>query len=513
MKMKKSSFLDIMSSDILNNKYIEGYDNGSLGEKVKVLALGLMIGVTYDGFFVGEFVGVSAILFISLFIGCSIWMVHSKVNLSNKLSLMFILPIILLSLSYSIYNNPVLRGLNTIIIPLLISGYILSIRYKSIKEINIFFIEKIFTRLVATPLENFMKGPEFTKNIIQLKNKENPVRKAVIRGIIISIPLLAIILGLLTSADAMFSYHISNIVNIFSYINIEKLIGHTIIILFVANYSVGFLWSLMCDEEIDSTKRKIEYKLRWNSITVLTIICCISIVYLIFSIVQISYLYGGSENIIKSGFTYAEYARRGFFELVIVTLINFTILILSINFTKADGRKIEIVLKSLYSLLIIFTFNMILSSFYKMSLYEQAFGYTRLRILVQIFIVYLGVLLLIVLFKVWKKRTKALKLGLIVSMVFYIGINFINIDELIIKNNIDRYFETGNIDMNYITSLSCDGIEEMKRLLKVGDNYEIKENVKIYINERKEELNKNYDKWYEFNYYKKKTQEVKLGSK
>ncbi|WP_041701837.1 DUF4153 domain-containing protein [Gottschalkia acidurici] len=511
--MKKSNFLDSMSRDILNNKYIEGDNSESIGEKIKVLALGLIIGMAYDVFFVGEFIGISALLFISLFIVISVWSVHSKVNLSNKLSLIFLLTIILLSLSYSIYNNPILRGLNAIIIPLLISGYILLIRYKNIKEINISFIENTFTRLVATPLENFTKGPEFTKNIVQSKNKENPVRKAVIRGLIISIPLLAVILGLLRSADAMFSYHIKNIIDIFNYMNIEKLIGHTIVILFVTNYSVGFLWSLRCDEEIDSNKRKIECKLSWNSITVLTIICCISIVYLIFSVVQISYLYGDSENIIKSGFTYAEYARRGFFELVIVTLINFTILILSINFTKVDGRKVAVALKVLYSLLIIFTFNMIFSSFYKMNLYEQAFGYTRLRILVQIFIVYLGALLLIVLSKVWKKKIKALKLGLIVSMAFYIGLNFINIDKLIIKNNIDRYFETGNIDMEYITSLSCDGIEEMERLLKVEDNYVVKENAKTYINKKQEELNQYYDKWYEFNYYKKKTQAVKIGSK
>lgn len=161
-----------------------------------------------------------------------------------------------------------------------------------------------------------------------------------------------------------------------------------------------------------------------------------------------------------------------------------------------------------------------------MNLYEEAFGYTILRALVQIFIVYLGVLLFIVLFRVWKKGIKALKLALIVSMVFYIGIDFMNIDKIIIKNNIDRYLKTGDIDISYMTGLSYDSIDEMKRLLELDygagvlrgsyfntssylenedtEYIHIKDFVKNHINKTQEYINKHHDKWYEYNYYRNK---------
>ena len=73
-----------------------------------------------------------------------------------------------------------------------------------------------------------------------------------------------------------------------------------------------------------------------------------------------------------SDFTYAEYARRGSFELVAVTLINFTIIIIGINQIKPCPEKLNFFCKVLYTLLAIFTLNMLYSAHYKVSPYEKS---------------------------------------------------------------------------------------------------------------------------------------------
>lgn len=102
----------------------------------------------------------------------------------------------------------------------------------------------------------------------------------------------------------------------------------------------------------------------------------INSVYLLFSLIQFSYLYGGDK--LPVVFTYAEYARRGFWELLAVTVINLGILLSSMKFVKKDRGFYPVILVFL-SLLIVFSLNLLFSAHFKMSLYERAYGLTALR--------------------------------------------------------------------------------------------------------------------------------------
>lgn len=111
-----------------------------------------------------------------------------------------------------------------------------------------------------------------------------------------------------------------------------------------------------------------------ENITVNTVLTVLNIVYLLFSIIQFTYLFmqiGAKENL-----DYAIYARRGFFQLMIVTIINFVIILLT-NANKRETTKfVSIYTKIMNLFLIIFTGIMICSSFLRMYLYEQEYGYT-----------------------------------------------------------------------------------------------------------------------------------------
>lgn len=108
-----------------------------------------------------------------------------------------------------------------------------------------------------------------------------------------------------------------------------------------------------------------------------------------FIAIQFSYLFGSLTDGLPRDFTFAQYARKGFFELVAVTLINLVLLTGNMYFVKASGKKLDRAVKILNTILVMSTFIMLLSAHFRMSLYEDAYGFTYLRVLTHAFMGYL----------------------------------------------------------------------------------------------------------------------------
>ena len=91
--------------------------------------------------------------------------------------------------------------------------------------------------------------------------------------------------------------------------------------------------------------------------------------------------------------------------------------------------------------------------------------------------------------------------------------NFANVDIIIAKNNISRYFETGQIDMVYLKGLSYDAAPEIQGLfMSVKDSPDLKEKqmaqeLSGHFNERKSDL-KNQKSWQSYNISKFKAEQI-----
>ncbi|WP_041275936.1 DUF4173 domain-containing protein, partial [Desulfosporosinus acidiphilus] len=134
------------------------------------------------------------------------------------------------------------------------------------------------------------------------------------------------------------------------------------------------------------------------------------------------------------------------------------------NFLKSSGTILDKVVKILNTALVLFTFIIVLSAHFRMSLYEQVYGFTYLRVLTHALMAYLFVLLVVTLCKIWHQRTQLLKSYLIISVVSYTLINYVNIDSIIVKNNIERYNKGNPIDITYLTTLSYDVVPKLEEL-------------------------------------------------
>jgi len=206
----------------------------------------------------------------------------------------------------------------------------------------------------------------------------------ILTGILISVPILALILWLLTSADMVFK-------DIFINIPVFTAFKHFLLIIAVAIYVACFAWALIkaFNERKEAVFNRKQRKLFLDPTVILTILILTNTVYGVFTYVQFAYLFGALSYNLPSTFTYAEYARRGFVELVIVTIINFAILVFAITYVKKEVKRIFIAVRVLLCILVVFTFVLLVSAFYRMTLYEQAYGFTYLRIFVQAFMVML----------------------------------------------------------------------------------------------------------------------------
>ena len=197
----------------------------------------------------------------------------------------------------------------------------------------------------------------------------------------------------------------------------------------------------------------------------------LNVVYLVFCFTQIKVLF--TEQNIK----YSEFARKGFFQLMIVSLINIVMILKANNKNLKETEKQEKYKKTMCIVMVIFTLIIIISAFARMTLYQQNYGYTRLRVLVDLTLITEIILLIPTVIYILENKINLIKTYFVIIVTMYCIVNFVNIDKFIVKNNINRYKETGNIDLNYLIEMNnTDLVEQLLEL----DNTEFKYSEKLY---------------------------------
>lgn len=431
-------------------------------KKYWILLYGLIVGISFDVLFYDKTLGISYPVYVVLVLLIFIASFWGSLRKLNNLIWFFTVPILLLAATFLIYSNQILKILNYLIVPFLVimfSSLVAGVNKSDWSDIR--FIGDIVKR-VFVPF-GFIHKPFvtlFRLNVSEGREGRSRVLPKVLLGILISVPVLAIIIWLLSSADIVFK-------NLFVNIPVSKIIKHFLLVISVFTYTACFLWSLLkaFDEREKSTYERIKWKLFFDPVILLTILVLINVIYAVFSVIQFAYLFGGSSFVLPSSYTYAEYAIRGFFELVVVSIINFGILLFGIVFVKKENKKIFTAIRAFLTLLVVFTFVLLASAFYRMLVYEQAYGFTYLRVFVQTFMIMLFFLSIVNIIYIWYSKIPIIKSYFIISLAVYIIMSFANVDVIIAKNNINRYYETGQIDMAYLKGLSYDAVPEMQKLL------------------------------------------------
>ena len=180
--------------------------------------------------------------------------------------------------------------------------------------------------------------------------------------------------------------------------------------------------------------------------------------FLGFVAVQLTVLFGGRQHVLRTvGLSYADYARSGFFELVAVAILVLGLIAAGVRWARAESPVQTLLLRGLLGLLCISTLIVLASALKRLGLYEEAYGFTRLRISVHATILLIAVffLMLIVAGLSWRgdwlPRASAYLVG-----AALIAFSLINPDATIARENVQRFKETGRVDAQYLSTLSVD---------------------------------------------------------
>ena len=334
-KLKLSSSTLISKMRSIDHKNMDS--NTKAKEKILAISIAIVLGFIYNMFFHSSSYGISYPIFTIIVILVFLCYFRKKIKKTKSIGFLILALAFILSLNFAIHSNIILNSLNIIAVPLLLTASFILIRYDDIEWSSMKFVFSVFERIIPLSFENLFKPILFVKSSSKKRErgKLNPQTKSILIGLLVSIPLLIVILPLLSSADSVFGYYTSNFYTVFTKINLGNTLWNVIRIVIISLYMFGFFWSFRYSNNRDTKPLKLNGTL--EPVTVLTVFIIINLVYLLFTVVQFSYLYGGNTAL-PNGFTYAEYARRGFFELILVTIINFTLLITATLFTKKESQ-------------------------------------------------------------------------------------------------------------------------------------------------------------------------------
>lgn len=274
-------------------------------------------------------------------------------------------------------------------------------------------IESFFLSIGA--LDDFRKDMTVMKQrsaVGSMNVGKKRVIKYVFIGLVISVPVVGILTLLLASADIVFNEMLGRILEFDFDFKIGMGIPITFLIIFFAAYCIMRFFSRKSIQEEVYTNRNLE------PIIAITVLSMISVVYIMFSVIQFVYLFHG-EGMPPGGYTYSHYARKGFFQLLAVSIINF-LMVLYVNNRFRESR----VLKILMTLISLCTYIMIASSYFRIKMYIDAYLLTALRIWVLWGLAVLSLLFVAVIISIYKNDFPLFRYSIIVVSVLYIMIGY-----------------------------------------------------------------------------------------
>ncbi len=403
--------------------------------------------------------------------------------------------ILLLGSTYFVFRNEMLQGLNFLVIVYLFIVQSILLNRSSDRDWDepLFWIESGlagFVRPFASlgklgwmfgrALDRQPSEPDAAQGDAS-RNAKTPIHLfgQIMLGLFLAVPVLLMTGSLLASADSVFSQYLSGVIDFWQNLSIQdRLIDFGLTLLFFP-FVFSFLESCRSRWQLLPRRSDIsqpivdaapgmpaqpalshrERPLKLNPVTLITFLSCINLMYIVFAVVQAAYLTGAFRFILPSGISYAEYARKGFFELAGITPINVALIVLAV---KGAGRQgwVGRILRGQSLLLIAGSLVQWLSAMFRMQMYISAYALTLMRFFVSAFMFLMLVIFILLIIKEFRVKFPLFKASAIAAVLALVVLNGINSDAIIARYNIAQ-IETSparSFDLAYFRELSPDAL-------------------------------------------------------
>lgn len=318
--------------------------------------------------------------------------------------------------------------------------------YASYREGSRSVIHNAF-RAVISPFHEYgsVFGALFhhTKKADGTKKTDMKKIGAAVFGVVMSIPVCIAVIALLSSADASFGSIFS-----FSLDDIAEWLDEYIIanlFTFVFSLPVGmYIFSAAYSRAYKMKNENVLDKLPHTITHILPQSMCaafltpLTLIYVLFVGLQIVHAF--SANVLNApDFSYAEYAREGFFQLCAVSVINLSVISVVMFFAKQDNKRLPKLLRLFVVIFSLLTHCLIATALAKMVMYINIYGMTPKRVQTSVFMAYLFIMFAVLIVKQFRTRISFTKIGYCLAAAVLIAMAFVPVDALIARYNIEKY--------------------------------------------------------------------------
>jgi len=430
----------------------------------------LLLGWAFDFLFWGHTPGVNFAIFVITALTAGILLLSTEGFRPAAWTLALLAPIMFFAIMFFCRTEPFSVFLSVVMTLLLMA--IFSVAYLggrwffyALADYVVRAFQLIGSVIIAGAAFAFTKPPPQPGKEVAVKELEKkPASRhvwPVVRGILIAIPIIAIFAALLSSADVIFAQRVNAFVELFSLEKLPEYILRGVYIIILAYLLAGVLLHASQksrDEKLYGLEKPLVPQFLGFTEAAI-ILGSVVALFAFFVVIQFQYFFGGQVNITVEGYTYAEYARKGFGELVAVAFFS---LLLFQGLSTVVKRETSAQRKAFAALgvgLVVLVFVMLLSAYYRLTLYEDAYGFSRLRTYTHVFIIWLALLLLTVVVLDLLQRQRTFALAAILALIgFSASLILLNVDAFIANHNVQRAVDGQELDVAYLASLSSDAV-------------------------------------------------------
>jgi len=413
--------------------------------------------------------GINFFIFVMLCLGTGIYLLNADGLRISPRSNLLLLPIAFLAVVTFVRQEPITVFLS-VAMTLFLMG-VFALTYISGQWTKYGFLDyilgylRLFGSMIARPL-GF--SAEIKKGQPSPSEKRSSRVWPVVRGIVIALPVIAVFASLLSAADPIFGKRFADFIELLSIDNLPEYIFRLVYILIFAYALAGtYLHAAQKSGEEVEEKKLISPFLGFTESTI--VLGSVTVLFAVFVVIQFQYFFGGQANINIEGYTYSEYARKGFGELVAVAFFSLLMLLGLGAITRRDIDQQRKTFSVLGVTLVVLVIVMLVSAFQRLVLYEYAYGFSRLRTYTHVFMIWLGLLLIAVAVLEVLRRERAIGLTMVLALLgFVISLGVMNVDAFIVRENVqrevqgagDKTFTQGrpDLDAQYFLDLSDDAV-------------------------------------------------------
>ena len=449
------------------------------------ISLGLSILAPLIFWFEGLTLGLNFFVYTVLFALGLVYLLKKFGKIRNTKAVYLLIPIILLSSTFFIFYNRFFNRWNLIVIPFL-TLFMIQWMISGKFSFNIGTIARCF-EMVFIPLDQIFDssseiGKALKRNKVQEVQAEKKSKKRFILPLIITLIVVFFVAVILASADddfaRLFGTLLDAIIDFIKSIKLWRLILRAAVACVIYFYLSSFFYTYCCVYEVKEKEEKgfVDRDL----LTIKMVMGGLNILYLLFAIIQFKALLFPD-----AGIEYSKYAREGFFQLIGISLLNLILIIYTTKRKHNENETEVTVIKALNILMVLFTFIILLSSAFKMYFCIDEFGYTVHRLIVWSALIEEFVLIIPTSMFITNEKINLNKYYFLSIFIVYLVMNFSNFEYIVSKNNIDRYYATGKLDVEYLERYT--GTDAVKPMLRIVEEANAKDTA---YTKTKEEISK-----------------------